>query len=644
MGLIQKIKDFNKSHHKKIRKYKFYLKLILLLLLVLLLLYIIERYIIYNLIYFLLYIIFEKIVKLILFKNFNIFSIKSESIILSFFLHIIIARIIIISIIFLQGGIFKKIIVYEQFLVFINSLRSYIDSAVEYLNNNDEESFKYFMMKLEIFRKCYFNNKSKKSSFVVKNYTLDDELNDMKDKYNELEKNNDTTTKNKLIDSINILSKKMEYYFNFSIIEQLFIFKYKETLTLMEEYMMNSFDNHIVEKVNIKKGFDIYALIPKILDNNKILTIFCNQNAFCCENYSIGHDNIEIYLLYLNSTIILWNYKGYGLRKGMTTFRAIDKDINILSQYIKQHYKDYKIIIHGCSIGGYSSIKLAKKLSDMDNIILIADRTFGDINKIVLSLKYGKQLNILYSLLFPKFSFNSNNVDDYISIPGSKKVICFDAKDEIIKYNSASLIFNLTKKYYNDIVKPKLVKYKEYKALIESPLNLSDELNQLIKEFEQKDFDENFKTFIQHLIKYINSIEEFFMFFIIFGYPFNPTKEITYDKKTFNYQFLDIPIVFMNLVKRYKTIISNKLMELIQIFNYLFIKINLKTEINDNDIIRFNYVSIDKDIFHFGDNFVTQLHQYFGFVHRIFCGHNGKLKNNDIAFIKGFLQYNKFLT
>ena len=467
--------------------------------------------------------------------------------------------------------------------------------------------------------------------------------NDLFSKYDNYIVNRNPEIKKQLMKTINNFSLKINEYANFSLFYSLYYFKYTESLIMMEEYMINNFETHIVEKINIDKEFDIYILSPKETKNEKKnLAIYCNQNALCCENYAIGHDNINLYLYDLNCTIILWNYMGFGLRKGMTTFAKIDKDINILCKYINNSFKDYNIIIHGCSIGGYSSIKLTQKLSkNIKNVVLIADRTYGDIDKIVLSLMYGKILKIIYNLLFPKFYYHSNNIDNYVSVPENKKLILFDANDEIIQYNPASLVYNLTKKYYNDIIKPKLIKYIEYKKLIENPIALYDELKKLAGEFMDKNFDQNYQIFIQHLFKDINSIEEFFMFFIVFGYPFNRFKEISYNKPKFNKTYLDIPKIFINFVNKYKINFSSKLLELIKIFNYLFVKINLKTEINDNDIIQFNYEENNDKLFYFNDSFDNELHKYLGCVHRIQCGHNGKLKDKNINEIIGFLLKNQ---
>jgi hypothetical protein len=41
----------------------------------------------------------------------------------------------------------------------------------------------------------------------------------------------------------------------------------------------------------------------------------------------------------------LWNYKGFGTRKGFPSFASIDKDVEDLKNYIIKNFYDYKIII-----------------------------------------------------------------------------------------------------------------------------------------------------------------------------------------------------------------------------------------------------------------------------------------------------------
>ena len=638
MDLNSNIEIFKKYFKKYYKKIFFYSKVFFILLIIVL----IERYIIYNIIYFILYLLFEKIFPLLFIKN--IFSLRFESIILAIFLHILLARLIILSIIFLQGGLFKKVLTCQNFGFFILLMNNYLESVDECAEKNNIDRVKYYMSKLNLFRQSYYNLKSKNISFIIEDYTFESELNEMFSKYDEYICNINQETLKAFMDSIKDFLNKINKYRGLSLFQQLFTFKYTESLIMLEEYMMNNYETHIVEKKNIGKNFEIYILSPKEANNdNKILSIYCNQNALCSECYAISHDNIELYLYELNCTVILWNYSGFGLRKGLTTFKKIDKDVDMLSNFIQNNFSDYKIIIHGCSIGGYSSIKLAGQLNNLKNVVLIADRTYGDIDNIALSLslEYGKILSTLYNIIFPKIFYHSGNVDNYISVPAGRKLICYDLNDEIIHYNPSSLVFNLTKKYYNDIIKPKIEKYKEYKKLIENPKEISAELRELSLVLNDEKYDKNALIFIQHFNKYINSIEKFFMYFVVFGFPFNIFKEIDYDIEIFKKTYLEVPIIFRNFIKKHKNSFSTKLIELLQIFNFLFVKLNLKTNINDNDLIKMNYEENNNGLFQLNDSLNKEIHKYFGYVHRINCGHNGKLKLYNINYIKGFLLKNQ---
>jgi len=616
------------------RKYKaeflYYLKISIFILIILILLYLLERFILYN--------THNLLFSLIIPKSISIIPIKLISIISLICLHVLIARIVILSIIFPQGGIFKYILAYYEFSNFIHSFQS-----SKYFNRSSKEDIKDYITKLEKFKIAYNKIKSKLKSFEIKNHEIEAELNEVFDKYNKYICNDQLKIKNDLINSVEQFSKKLEYYRSFNYFQIYFIFKYTESLLLMEEFMMNNFENHFVDKINIGKDFDIYFLSPKEKNENKILAVYCNPNNMCSEFYAIEQDSLELYLEELNSAIILWDYYGYGLRAGFTTFAQIDKDVDILSKYIRNNYNDYKIIVHGYSIGGYSSIKLCQRF---ENKLLVSDRTFGDIDKIAGTLDYfylGKLLKLIYNILFPKFIIHSDNVDDYISLSKDKKIIFFDEYDELISYNPASLVFNITKKYYNEIIKQKLFKFQEYKNLIKQPNNIENDLKELLIKFKSKHFDEKFKSFIYLLHKDINSFEEFFMFFIIFGYPFNQYKEINFDDDKFNKIYLDIPKLFFNFVNKYKNELSNKIIDLIKILNFLFIKCNLKSEISDNDIIKMNYMKNDGKPFELNETTLNELHKYFGFVHRVYCGHNGDLDSGDFKFINDFLIKNKIV-
>ena len=633
---IGKIYKIYRQHYKKIL---FFSKILLAIILFIILLYLLERYLLYNIIYSLLLFI-SHIFHL---EKYNIFSIKFESIFLLIYFHILLIRLIVLSIVFIQGGLFKKLLVSEQFNTFIITIHDLIHQTINSLALNKLNEFKYFMNQLDILKKSIENIKIKKSDWKINNYDFENDLNNSCVLYYIYKANNSSENLENLIEALKTLYNNIEKFPALPIYKKIFFPNYEDSLLLMEQYMMNSFITHSVQKININKDFDIYLISPKIENKigNKILSIFCNQNALCCEFYSISKDNIDYYLHKLNCTIIIWNYKGFGLRKGYTTFSSIDKDVNILSNYIKNNFNKYKIIIHGCSIGGYSSIKLTQKLlNELNDVILISDRTFGDIKSIVHSLYFHEILDIIYAIIFPKWYFKYSSVCGYININHDKKLILFDASDEIIKYNPASLVFNITKRYYNDIIKPKLNIYNKYFSLIMNSPKLKENLKQLAIDCNEENFDNNGRIFIQHLSYFINTIEEFFMFFIIFGFPFNRNKEINPKLDKFKNEYTKIPIIFKQFLDKNKDFIEKEIIDIILAFNFLYTKINLNTEISDEDILKLKY---EKNNINIEQNHIKELKKYFGNVHRITCGHNGKLKEYDYTIIKEFLKNNNFI-
>ena len=422
--------------YKYFRKAIILAKILLKLIIILSILYIFEKYILYNTIYYLLVMIY----KLFNLNKYYFIPLKLESILIFIYLHILLARIIILSIVFIQGGLFKKLLVHDQFYSFITTICQYAELGIDNLKKNNIIDFDYFMNKFNILKKSFKNNKLKKINLDIPELNFENELNDLLDKYNNYKLKNTEENKNHLNESLKIFSKVINKIPKFSIVEEFLKFHYTEPLMLIEDYMINSFDTHFGQKINIGKNFDIYLLTPKYASQyKKTLAIYCNQNAICCEFYSVSKDNIYYYLRELNCTIIIWNYKGFGLRKGLTTFGSVDKDVNILTNYIKNNYNDYKIIINGCSIGGYSSIKLTQNLLKYsDNVVLICDRTFSGVKEIVSSLNYHEILTFLYNIIFPKWYFKYRNIDNYLALPYDKKIILYDEQDEIIKYNPSS--------------------------------------------------------------------------------------------------------------------------------------------------------------------------------------------------------------
>ena len=93
---------------------------------------------------------------------------------------------------------------------------------------------------------------------------------------------------------------------------------------------------------------------------------------FVINNLEINKIIRNIFKKKKNTSILLWNYKGHRLIKSWTTFRTLDNDIEILINYIKKDFPNYKFIVFVLSFGGYSTIRIIKIIKY--NVILIYDR------------------------------------------------------------------------------------------------------------------------------------------------------------------------------------------------------------------------------------------------------------------------------
>ena len=386
------------------------------------------------------------------------------SILLSVFIHIKIFQIIIRSFVFLFGGIFARIYFYEEFIKVINQQ---IESAKELhtclflLTNNN--MIKYFN-NLLLFQKALNNlKKEKNGTFEIKQFQFSEILNSIVFLFKKYQEKNyeDEKIQNNLINKLILYQKSILPYTQFSFLDKFFKFYYYRTQSFLKELFLISFNNRVCSEVIISQDFKAYMIYPEengiIKSNNsnlKTLLIFCGQNAFNVELFSINKNNIQFFLDIKEMTILLWNYTGYGTRNGIASFSNIDKDVKELKNYIINNYPEYKIIIHGISIGGYPAIKLAKSLNEFSpkykaNLCLITDRTYSDIDLIVerFNNNYGHILKNIYNFIFPKFWYQSDNVQKYIDVFYENKFVFYNEDDKIIKYYKSSLIYNLTAGY-----------------------------------------------------------------------------------------------------------------------------------------------------------------------------------------------------
>ena len=197
------------------------IKLAFIILILILLIALIERYIVYNITYFILFILSEKLFS---FKHYiytNIFTLKIRTILFMIYLHVLLARAIILSIVFIQGGLLKRFIVYEQFKFFINSILIYADNLIEKLNKNETDNIKYYISKLELFKNTFLKMKAKNTSFVLEENSFEDEMNQMFDKYKDYLNNKYSDlleqSLESLIKSIGNFSLKLGFYTTLSI-------------------------------------------------------------------------------------------------------------------------------------------------------------------------------------------------------------------------------------------------------------------------------------------------------------------------------------------------------------------------------------------------------------------------------------------
>ena len=620
--------------------------IILVLLLFIYTIYLIERYIFFTPIYF--------ILKLLFFILFNIENIKKFLIIISVIfvviLHIFLIKIIILSIIFLLGGLFAKFSFYDNFVNFINEQNKLakiaIDSLYFSLNDFSKNDLIYAMSKITMFHTAYNNLKMiKNATFEIKKYQIGEYLNEAIYQYNKY-KDEDYSSdeiKNNLINSLKLYRKNLQLYTNFSFIDIIMKFNYKNFLLFLNELIQNSFKGRSCDYKKIYNNFNVYIISPEVKNSDiKTLVIFCGQNACNAEMFSFSQNHIKFYLNIKEITLLIWNYKGYGLRAGFPTFRSMDRDVEILKEYIRNNYSDYKIIIHGISIGGYPAIKLAKNLNNK-NICLIVDRTFANID--LIAETFMKKGRLFYNILFPKFFYNSDNIQNYIDVLIGNKIILFDEEDDIINYYQSSLIYNLTEKYYNEIILPKISDYPQYKTLINlisgNYNNLRIELKRIINNKSNK-LDDNTVTLIKHINRNINNLDKFIMFFLIFGYPFNIYKEINYDKIVFAKNYINLPEIIRKIYDNNKNKFNENIIKFISNLNFLFIKSNLIIPFNDEEIINFTYNN-DNNEFGLQEGLQENLLKYFGYVHRIFCNHNGYLEDKDEKYLRKYFELNEFI-
>ena len=92
---------------------------------------------------------------------------------------------------------------------------------------------------------------------------------------------------------------------------------------------------------------------------DRSIMIMCGPNGSFYELFAYSNRWIDYYVDY-GINVFLWNYRGYGDRKGFVDFLNMQTDVECIAEFLKNKYKNCKIGVHGISIGGIPASYLAR--------------------------------------------------------------------------------------------------------------------------------------------------------------------------------------------------------------------------------------------------------------------------------------------
>lgn len=175
----------------------------------------------------------------------------------------------------------------------------------------------------------------------------------------------------------------------------------------------------------------MYFSSGSIFPEKQIYTNQARQTVIFCLGNSLLYENcIDMISFYLKHdlNVMVFNYGGYGKSQGPVTVKNTCHDVEAAYKYIReiQRVEDYRIIVHGFSIGGGPATHLAAK----HPIGLVLDRTYADLGSIVGGL-LGRATNYLYPY---------NNHQKLNLVKGNIHII-EAAQDEIMSRHHAETLF-----------------------------------------------------------------------------------------------------------------------------------------------------------------------------------------------------------
>ena len=403
----------------------------------------------------------------------------------------------------------------DSFLYIFNEEYNRYNKLFFITNNNDNNNniIRYKMSKCQI---RYYNLLKQINDIINKNNFKKELFQKVskRDKYYENENNNIIDTDNSSENSNNINPENLNQLLILlnqykKIISEYNIINYTY---MSPAYLFNLFSNDTFGSLSLyslqfKKNFEKYILEENFTPNGKIhYTLIRNKNKNENENKnedddknnSISNENNNLIIENSNNNLddgpllifclpngalyelipkskinfymengfsfLVWNYNGYGYSKGSPNFKNIKTNVLELYDIIVKNprYNFKKICVMGHSIGGVAAFYLAKN-RHVD--LLISDRNFCDLPRIVRNWYCGSILNFLVKSLFIG---NTDNINNFFNsnLTETYKIIIYSPLDALILNDATAksgISRYILKNYiiYKNRVNSSIIKNKE---------------------------------------------------------------------------------------------------------------------------------------------------------------------------------------
>lgn len=168
--------------------------------------------------------------------------------------------------------------------------------------------------------------------------------------------------------------------------------------------------------------------------SNEYAILYCHGNAG-----NISHRQYEIDALHnIGYSVLIFDYSGFGQSNGIPSEEQLYRDASIFMNILIEKYDKNNIIIYGESMGAAVGAYIALKYQTP---ILIIDSGLPSIKKFIKSN---------YKILsFLSFLFKEFDTEKYLSNYNGSVLTMHSIDDDIIPYNSTSVLRSSAKHHIN---------------------------------------------------------------------------------------------------------------------------------------------------------------------------------------------------